>query len=216
MQESLWWWQCSGRYIISLLPHLHSPVPNKPYGLCGYKAPWKKECYLVFEHIIKFIKRNEKIMGLPLSVFPHGMKVEPINQSISYSINQSVSQSIINQLMQSIMYRQASNKSTNQSTDQSINQSFPALPSFPHSFIHQMVHLFVSARPLSRTGDELFIITINSIIDPSFIPLFVHWPILFFQLILSTELMVLSKSLSFNQSINQYTFLCIFLWQLFN
>ena len=38
MQESFWWWQCSDRYIISLFPHLHTPllpVPNKPYGFCG-------------------------------------------------------------------------------------------------------------------------------------------------------------------------------------
>ena len=42
MQESFWWWQCSDRYIISLFPHLNSPVPNKPYGFCGRKAPWKK------------------------------------------------------------------------------------------------------------------------------------------------------------------------------
>ena len=36
MQELLWWWQCSDRYIISLFPHhpLH-PIPNKPYGFCG-------------------------------------------------------------------------------------------------------------------------------------------------------------------------------------
>ena len=27
MQESLWWWQYSGRYIISLFPHLHTPFP---------------------------------------------------------------------------------------------------------------------------------------------------------------------------------------------
>ena len=25
MQESIWWWQCSDRYIISLFPHLHTP-----------------------------------------------------------------------------------------------------------------------------------------------------------------------------------------------
>ena len=111
-------------YIISLLPHLHSPVPNKPYGLCGYKALWKKECYLVFAHIVKFIKRNEKIMGLSFIIcFPSldesRANNKPINQSVSYSISQSVN----NQLMQSIMYRQASNKSTNQSTDQSKNQS---------------------------------------------------------------------------------------------
>ena len=65
MQESFWWWQCSDRYIISLFhhlqsfvpnmstrhprtwsptsPHLQSPVPNKPHGFCGRKAPWKKE-----------------------------------------------------------------------------------------------------------------------------------------------------------------------------
>ena len=43
MQESFWWWQCSGRYRISLFPHHHTPfppspllpVPNKPYGFCG-------------------------------------------------------------------------------------------------------------------------------------------------------------------------------------
>ena len=43
MQESFWWWQCSDRYIISLFPHLHTPlllpVPNKPYGFCGRYAP---------------------------------------------------------------------------------------------------------------------------------------------------------------------------------
>ena len=27
MQESFWWWQCSDRYIISLFPHLHNPLP---------------------------------------------------------------------------------------------------------------------------------------------------------------------------------------------
>ena len=27
MQESFWWWQCSDRYIISLFPHLHTPLP---------------------------------------------------------------------------------------------------------------------------------------------------------------------------------------------
>ena len=27
MQESFWWWQCSDRYIISLIPHLHTPFP---------------------------------------------------------------------------------------------------------------------------------------------------------------------------------------------
>ena len=35
MQESFWWRQCSDRYIISLIPRLHTPflpVPNKPYG----------------------------------------------------------------------------------------------------------------------------------------------------------------------------------------
>ena len=26
MQESFWWWQCSDRYIISLIPHLHTPL----------------------------------------------------------------------------------------------------------------------------------------------------------------------------------------------
>ena len=43
IQESFWWWQCSDRYIISLFHHRQSPVPNKPYGFCGRKAPWKKE-----------------------------------------------------------------------------------------------------------------------------------------------------------------------------
>ena len=43
MHESFWWWKCSDRYIISLFPHLHSPVPNKPYGFCGCKASWKRE-----------------------------------------------------------------------------------------------------------------------------------------------------------------------------
>ena len=42
LNESFWWWQCSDRYIISLFPHLHSPIPNKPYGFCGRKASWKK------------------------------------------------------------------------------------------------------------------------------------------------------------------------------
>jgi len=28
MQESLWWWQCSDRYIISLFPHLHTCFPS--------------------------------------------------------------------------------------------------------------------------------------------------------------------------------------------
>ena len=28
MQESLWWWQCSDRYVISLFPHLHTPSPS--------------------------------------------------------------------------------------------------------------------------------------------------------------------------------------------
>ena len=27
MQKSFWWWQCSDRYIFSLSPHLHSPLP---------------------------------------------------------------------------------------------------------------------------------------------------------------------------------------------
>ena len=27
MQESFWWWQCSDRYIISLSPHLRTPLP---------------------------------------------------------------------------------------------------------------------------------------------------------------------------------------------
>ena len=26
MQVSFWWWQCSDRYVISLSPHLHTPV----------------------------------------------------------------------------------------------------------------------------------------------------------------------------------------------
>ena len=43
MQVSFWWWQCSDRYIISLSPHLRSPVPNKPCGFCGRKAPWKRK-----------------------------------------------------------------------------------------------------------------------------------------------------------------------------
>ena len=68
MQESFLRWQCSDRYIISLFPHLHAffslslvslmvsvdvkhhvcllqwpLVPNKPYDLCGSKAPWKKK-----------------------------------------------------------------------------------------------------------------------------------------------------------------------------
>ena len=43
MQVSLWWWQCSDRYIISLFPHLHLSVPNKPYGFGGRKAAWKKK-----------------------------------------------------------------------------------------------------------------------------------------------------------------------------
>ena len=40
MQESFSWWQCSDRYIASLLHHLHTPfpcflpIPNKPYGFC--------------------------------------------------------------------------------------------------------------------------------------------------------------------------------------
>ena len=29
MQESLWWWQCSDRYIIALFPHLHT-LPISP------------------------------------------------------------------------------------------------------------------------------------------------------------------------------------------
>ena len=28
MQASFWWWQCSERYMISLLPHLHTPSPR--------------------------------------------------------------------------------------------------------------------------------------------------------------------------------------------
>ena len=43
MQEWFRWWQRSDRYKISLFPHLHSPVPNKPYGFCGRKAPWKEK-----------------------------------------------------------------------------------------------------------------------------------------------------------------------------
>ena len=27
MQKSLWWWQCTDRYIISLSPHFHTPFP---------------------------------------------------------------------------------------------------------------------------------------------------------------------------------------------
>ena len=30
MQKSFWWWQCSGRYIFSLFPHLHTPFPFSP------------------------------------------------------------------------------------------------------------------------------------------------------------------------------------------
>jgi len=30
MQEPLWWWQCSDRYILSLFPHLHIPSPFFP------------------------------------------------------------------------------------------------------------------------------------------------------------------------------------------
>ena len=40
MQESFWWWHCRNRCIISLFPHLHSPVPNKTYGFSG--SSWKK------------------------------------------------------------------------------------------------------------------------------------------------------------------------------
>ena len=36
MQESFRWWQCSDTYIISLFPHLHSPVPNN----CEIKKLW--------------------------------------------------------------------------------------------------------------------------------------------------------------------------------
>ena len=48
MQKPFWWWQCSDRYIISLIPHLHTPfapflsVPNKLCGFCGRKSSWKK------------------------------------------------------------------------------------------------------------------------------------------------------------------------------
>ena len=28
MQESVWWWQCSAKYIISLFPHLHTSFPT--------------------------------------------------------------------------------------------------------------------------------------------------------------------------------------------
>ena len=28
MKEAFWWWQCSDRYIITLSPHLHTPVPR--------------------------------------------------------------------------------------------------------------------------------------------------------------------------------------------
>ena len=31
VQESFWWWQCSDRYIISLFPHLHTPLPSSPF-----------------------------------------------------------------------------------------------------------------------------------------------------------------------------------------
>ena len=31
MQESFWWWLCSGRYIISLFPHLHAPFNPYPH-----------------------------------------------------------------------------------------------------------------------------------------------------------------------------------------
>ena len=40
-------------YTNSFFPHLHSPVPNKPYGFCGRKAPGKKKVWTKLRSIVK-------------------------------------------------------------------------------------------------------------------------------------------------------------------
>ena len=61
MQESFWWWQNSDRYVISLFPHLHLPVPNTPYGFCERKTPRKKK------NTLQLRGWNESTAGPPTS-----------------------------------------------------------------------------------------------------------------------------------------------------
>ena len=51
MQKSFWWRQCSGRYIISLCPHLHAPFPifSPPLTSLMVSLDVKAPCLLTCE-----------------------------------------------------------------------------------------------------------------------------------------------------------------------
>ena len=80
MQGSFWWWQCSDRYIISLSPHLHTPL--SPYLQQMNMYHYLTSPYSRIAHASLFAYPHPTPLPSPFSIFPSSLSVSRFSLSL--------------------------------------------------------------------------------------------------------------------------------------
>ena len=138
MQKSFWWWQCSGKYILSLFPHLLTPFPPFSPSLISLvvSVDVKHHVYLLSTQAALHWRGPHLLITL---LFWHWLTVSSVFADRSERLDElfisnplpPFSPSLIS-LMVSVDVKQHWKKKLNQ-LNQKLNRLNPFIPTVPYS-----------------------------------------------------------------------------------